>query len=258
MRQDEDEIEIDLQKLLLALWKKAWLILLSTILGGALFLAYTVFLITPLYKASAMLYVNNSSFSVGNTSFSISNSDLVAAQSLVDTYVVILKTRPTLERVIADTGVDYDYEELYEMIEAAPVNSTEIFEIEVTSPDPQEAELIANSIATILPDRISDIVDGSSVRIVQHAVVPAHKDSPSLAKNTAIGLVLGFMASCGVIVLLELLDSQIHDQETLIELYQLPVMAVIPDLLESQKVGNGYGYGSSSKRTATNDLKEKR
>lgn len=258
MRQNDDEIEIDLQKLLLALWKKAWLILLCTIVGGALFLAFTFFFITPLYKASAMLYVNNSSFSVGSTSFSISNSDLVAAQSLVDTYVVILKTRPTLDRVIADTGVDYTYEELYEMIEAAPVNSTEIFEIEVTSPDPQEAEAIANSIATVLPNRISDIVDGSSVRIVQSAVVPAEKDSPSLGKNTAIGAVLGFIACCSVIVMLELMDSQIHDQETLVELYHLPVMAVIPDLLESQKVGSNYGYGASPKRAESKDLKEKR
>lgn len=51
------------------------------------------------------------------------------------------------------------------MVQAEAVNSTEVFSIDVTSPDPQEAELIANAIADILPDRIADIVEGSSVKI---------------------------------------------------------------------------------------------
>ena len=39
------------------------------------------------------------------------------------------------------------------MIEAGAVNSTEVFEIQVTSADPEEAERIANCIAELLPGR---------------------------------------------------------------------------------------------------------
>ena len=45
-----------------------------------------------------MMYVNNSSINVGSTQVDL--SDLSAAQSLVETYIVILKTRGTLEQVI--------------------------------------------------------------------------------------------------------------------------------------------------------------
>ena len=69
------------------------------------------------------------------------------------------------------------------------MNSTEVFSIEVTSADPQEAEKIANTIAELLPDRIAEIVDGSSVRIVDYAIVPSHKSSPSLSRYTMLGMV---------------------------------------------------------------------
>ena len=45
-------------------------------------------------------------------SVSFSASELSAAQRLVDTYIVILKSIPTLERVIEKAGVNYTYEQL--------------------------------------------------------------------------------------------------------------------------------------------------
>ena len=172
-RNKTDYYEIDLLRLAGALWKKLWLIVLVTLLCGALAFGYTFFLVTPLYKATAMMYVNNSAISVGSAKVSISAGDLAASQSLVDTYTVILKTRGTLNEVISRTGVPYSYQQLTKMVQAEAVNSTEVFSIDVTSPDPQEAELIANAIADILPDRIADIVEGSSVKIVDYAIVPA-------------------------------------------------------------------------------------
>lgn len=236
---NDDELEIDLLKLLDALWKKAWAIALVTAIFGGAALGWTAVFVTPLYKAEALMYVNSSNISLGSAKVSISQSELSAAQSLVKTYIVILNTRTTLNEVISESGVDYTYEELQEMISAESVNSTEVFSIEVTSPDPQEAELLANTIAKILPDKIASIVEGTSVRIVDYAVVPAEKASPSLTKNTLIGAALGFVLVCGIIVVMQLLDERIHDSDYLIQTYDIPVLAVIPDLL-STKSSNDY------------------
>ena len=132
------------------------------------------------------------------------------------------------------------------MISAASVNGTEVFSIRVISTNPKEAELLANTIARILPEKIASIVEGSSARIVDYAVEPAKKDSPSLSKNTLIGAVLGFALVCGVVVVLELLDEQIHDSDYLTATYGIPVLAVIPDLL-STKSKNDY-YQSAEQR----------
>ena len=244
-------VEIDLIQLLRALWRKAWAIVLAAVIFGGAAFAYGRYMITPLYESSVLLYVNNSSFSVGSTSFSISSGELSAAKTLVSTYIVILKTRSTLEDVIAESGVDYTYEQLRNMISTSSVDNTEIFSVKVTSSDPQEAELLANTIARVLPDRISDVVDGSSVRVVDYAVVPSHKASPNVTKITLIGIVIGAILSAAIIVIITLMDDQLHDEESLRQLYDLPVLAAIPDLMVSKSSGYGYGngYASAQKKT---------
>lgn len=237
---NDEEMEIDLLKLAKALWRRAWAIMLAAVIFGGAALTYTAIFVTPLYKAEALMYVNSSNISVGGAKVSISQGELTAAQSLIKTYAVILSTRTTLNDVIEQSGVSYTYEELKEMISAQSVNSTEVFSITVTSPSPREAEMLANTIARILPEKISAIVEGSSARIVDYAVEPAKKASPSLSKNALIGAMLGFVLACGIVVIMELTDEQIHDSDYLIQTYDIPVLAVIPDLLSATSTNDYY------------------
>ena len=233
--------EIDLLKLFKALWKKIWVIILAAVIGGGVMLAYTKIMITPLYKSSAMMYVNNSDLSVGNTKISL--SDLNAAQSLVDTYAVILKTRGTLEEVIEQAKLPYTYEQLNDMVTVGAVNETEIFSITVTSADPEEATKIANTIVEVLPERIADIMDGSDVRTVDFAVVPSVKASPNTTKNMMLGIIAGIVLACAVIVIIELMDTKIHSEDYLLTQYpDIPLLAVIPDMDKKTGKRNYYYY----------------
>ncbi|MGI6498357.1 MAG: YveK family protein [Oscillospiraceae bacterium] len=233
--------EIDLLQILRALWHRLWAIILAALVAGGAMFSYAAFAVTPLYEGEALLYVNNSSFSLGSTSFSISSSELTAAQSLVDTYIVILKSRTTLNDVLAKTGLDYSYKELRQMIESEPVNNTEVFKIKITSDDPQEAELIANTIADILPNKIADIVDGSSVRIVDYAVKPTEKASPNITMFTAIGVLIGIVIAGVIIIIREMTDTQIQSEEYLIQTYDLPILAAIPNLTRAEDA-EPYAY----------------
>lgn len=244
MDNSNDYYEIDLWQFFRELWHKFWVILLAALIFGGAAFSYARFLVTPLYKAEAMMYVNNTSVSVGGTSLSISNADLLAAKNLVDTYIIILESRSTLNDVKDKANVDYTYRELKDMIDAQPVNNTEVFSVAVTSPDPQEAEKITNTIVDILPDKIADIVDGSSVRVVDYAVVPMEKDSPSIAKYTAFGALLGIIIAVLIIFIRMMNDTIIHDEDYLMDTYGLPVLAVIPDLQSDSKDSYYSGYGA--------------
>lgn len=254
-RKAEEVEEIDLLKLFGALWKRSLIIILVSIIFAIGTFGVTLMFIEPKYEATASMYVNNSSFSFGASSFSISSSELTASTGLVDTYIYILKSRTTLEDVIAKTNVPYDYEEISEMINASAVAGTAAFDVTVESTSPTEAELIANTIAQVLPERISEIVDGSSVRIVDYAIVPAHRASPSYFKNTAIGFLVGMLISVGVVTVKFLINEQnddiIHSADELRELYpDIQVLALIPDMRLSVKKGYYYSsyYGDSGKK----------
>lgn len=225
-----EEMGIDLLQILKVLWKKVWIIVLAAVLAGAIVFSYAFFLVAPEYEAEAMMYVNNSSFSVGSTNFSISSSDLSAASTLLDIYVVILHSRTTLQLVIDRAGLDYTWEQLGDMISAGPVDGTEVFRITATSTDPAEAKRIVDTITEVLPERIAEVVDGSSVRIVDTAVLPTEHSAPDYSRFAIIGLILGAVLSCGVITILDLLDNTVRDEAYIIERYNLPILASIPDV----------------------------
>ena len=236
---------IDVMHILKSLWRRIWVIVIAGIVAAAAGFSVSSFLITPKYSASIMLYVNNSSFSLGNTSFSISSSEITAAQSLVKTYGEILNNRTTLERVIDKSGVDYKYDELSEMIVSAPSNDTEIMRVTVTSDDPYEAANIANTIAEVLPVRISEIIDGASMEVVDAAVPILDKISPSITKYTIVGFIIGVVLSTLFIAVAAMLDDTIHDEEYVLRTYDYPILAKVPNLVE---VGaRGYEYYSSPK-----------
>ena len=244
MNEKNNETVIDLFELLGVFIKRIWIVVISTIVGAILAFAYTLFFVTPLYKSSALLYVNNSDISLGNISASITSADLSAAKTLVDTYSVILKSRTVVNEVTRLAGVDYTYEEMLNMVEAKAVNNTEVFSITVTSSDPVEAEKLANLYAEVLPEKITEIVNGSDAKIVDYAVVASKKSSPSYTKNTAIGALLGFVLAAAVVVIGYLRDDIIHTEDYLTETYPtIPLLSVIPDLMNSQ---SGYGYYSSA------------
>ena len=230
-QKERDMIEIDLLKLVLILWRKAWAIVLAMIVMGGIAFGVTYNFIEPTYQASVKVYVNNTNQS--NTT--MTQSDVNLQRTLVQTYIVTLKSRTTLNEVIKQADLDYNFEELSEMISAQAVDNTEVFEVTVVSKDAKEAAEIANTIAEVLPTRISEIVESSSVKILDYAIINNEPVSPSYIKNVAIGALAGAVVAVALIFLQFVLDNKIHSEEYLIEHYKYPILAVIPDLAATSK-----------------------
>ena len=242
-RTNNREYEIDFFELLRELVHRWWLLLGAAVLAAALMFGYTRFFVTPLYTSTVSFYVNNGQLTDENK---ISNSDIIASQSLVETYIVILKYGATLDEVIYDANLDCTPSQLSSKISCAAINDTEVFQVSVTDPDPQTATRIARSIARILPNKVSEVIEGSTVRIVRDANVPTHPSSPNLKKNLVLAAAAGLVLSSVYVVLRYLLDDRIRDASRFIkEHYDFPVLAVIPDLMAD--TGDGYYYSSQSK-----------
>lgn len=235
--------ELDLRRVFALLWRKAWLIGLTALVGAAVMFLVSFYILTPKYESSTMFYVNNNSgISVGDISANISSGDISTRKSLVDSYIIILKSRETLLDVKDYAGVDISYEDLYDMITAESVNGTEIFRVTVTSPDPQEAERIANAVGQILPNRIDTIIEGTSAKIVESAIVADKPSSPSYTGNTILGFLVGLVLCISAIVLHELFDVTIRSEEDIQMCCPHPVLSAVPDMNAQSK--GGYYYGS--------------
>ena len=232
--ENRDVIEINFKRILYVLWRRLWAILLVGAIFGAAAISYALFFITPTYSAKAQLYVNNNY--VGSPGFS--SSQISAAQSLADTYMVIMLSHNVLDDVVENTGLGYTYGQIRNMVSAASVNETEVFEVRVTCTNYKHAAIIANAIADVLPDKIAAVVEGSSVRVVDKAIENPNPVGPNHTRYLVVGFMLGAMLTAMIIVVADILDKSITSEEYLRQAYaDVPLLAVIPF-----DDGNKYGY----------------
>ncbi len=237
---DSKEMEIDLLELFRSVWNHAPAILIIGIICALALFMFAQFLVTPKYEASTLFYVNNSNIYTSNNT-TISTGELNAAASLVDVYIAILESRTTLDEVLTTTGSEYSYEEFSKMVSAQAVNSTGLFRVSVRSKSPEEARTLANAIADVLPEKITDTVTNSSVEVVDYAVTPRTRVSPNYLKYTAVGLLSGIILSGALFVIRDMRDDIIRGEDYLLKAYaEVPIIGVIPDI--NAKTSRGYGY----------------
>lgn len=245
IRKRNDEVEVNLLEVGSLLLHRVHLILLSTMVCGLLLYAGAIFLIVPKYEASTTLYVNNTANREGASS--ITQSDLNASAQLVDTYVAIITSRTVLSEVIEQSGVDLQVGELASKISASAINGTEVFHVSVKHEDPLAAAALANAIAETAPAQIAEIVEGSSVRIVDYAVIPTNIAEPNYNQCLLAGLLAGCVLSIIIILVRTLLDTTVKEEGDLSQ-WPYPLLCTIPDLEEAEKTSKrGYGYGSYRK-----------
>lgn len=218
---ENDEIEIDLKELFYALKKKIVVIIGAFIAGVVLMAGYTIFLVTPMYSASSMIYV------LSRTTESNALSDVQLGTQLTNDYKIFIKTRLVIEQVIENTGVNMSYEQLANAVTVSNPTDSRILTITVTNPDPATAQLLANEIASVTADT-SDVTGAERPSIVEEAVLPEAPVSPSLTRNCALGGIAGLAIACVVIIVLYLLNDTIKSEEDIERHLHLTTLGVIP------------------------------
>ena len=196
----------------------------------------STFASVPEYESSAMFYVNNR-VSVGASAdgasadgVKVSNDGIQVSRNLVDSYIVILKSRTFLDKVAEYTGKELTYAQIREMISVAPVNDTEIFRVSVHCPDPHDAEMIANGIAALLSDHISGIIDSTSVRVVDYAVTASEPLPRGRTTRSVLAAVFGGVLMVMLILFRTMINTTIRRREDIEPLADYPMLAEIPDL----------------------------
>ncbi len=227
----ENEVEISVVEIMHILRDKCWAIILSMILVGGIGFTISSYVIKPTYSSRISMYVNNTEESV--TQLSI--NDISASQKLVSTYIEILKSDMVLDQVNNKIKVPYSNSKLSKMISAKALNDTQILEIKVISTDPNEATEIANILSEVVPEEINRILQIGRVKLIDTALINSNPIGPDVKKMTLIWGGLGAVLACIIILLVSILDNSIKSEEDLVEKYHIPVLGVIPDILEGVK-----------------------
>ena len=219
----DDVIEIDLVELLGVILHNLWIIIVSGVIVAAVALLVSYFIITPKYESVTKIYVISKT-----NADTMTYSDLQAGSTLTKDYKELVKSRPVLEEVIAETGIDVELKDLEEQITVEVPTDTRIVSITVEDKDPYEARIIADSVRIAAAKHIQEVMDTEAVNVVEEASLPIEKSSPSILKNTAIGYAVGLFLAIAIVIINYIMDDTIKTPDDVEKFLGVSVLGSIP------------------------------
>lgn len=219
----DDVIEIDLVELLGVILHNLWIIIVSGVIVAAVALLVSYFIITPKYESVTKIYVISKT-----NADTMTYSDLQAGSTLTKDYKELVKSRPVLEEVLAETGIDVELKDLEEQITVEVPTDTRIVSITVEDKDPYEARIIADSVRIAASKHIQEVMDTEAVNVVEEASLPIEKSSPSILKNTAIGYAVGLFLAIAIVMINYIMDDTIKTPDDVEKFLGVSVLGSIP------------------------------
>lgn len=221
IRDDNDEIEIDLYAFLMKLkssWKK---IILGMLLGALLSGIYSIFGMTPVYESTSSVYLR------GNGT-SISLQDLQVGTQLTKDYEIIFKSRPILESTIKEIGLDMKPEELAKAITISNPTDSRILEITAKADSPDTAKDIANSIMKNGIDTVLEI-DAQAPYVIEKAIVNPIRVGMSRSKMVLLGAIIGALFVIVISFIRFILSDNIKSADDIERMIGIPVLSIVPE-----------------------------
>lgn len=245
-----NETEIDLIPILKALLSKLWLIVLVGFITAFIAFGSTKLFIKPTYRCSFSAYVNNQHAQTDK--ITLSNSDIAAAQQLTKTLSYIIRSNTILSASLQSIDSDLSYDAFAKMVSTEIKDETELISVYVVNEDPMEAYNLANAIAKTAPAYMSEIVEGSSMKIVDYPVYSQKRYKPSYVKYALLGFLVGMLAVAAIVVIRCFLDDTVRNEDEIEQRFGLPILGVLPDNASIKKGGSDYysyeyGYGEKPK-----------
>lgn len=226
--------EISISDILHALISHIVFILISALLCGMLAFGITKAFITPMYRASITLYAINN---VNQDSNLIDVSAQNASTQLATTYSLILKSDQVMGTVsdkLALQGYKYSSTQLQSMVSTSTTD-TQLFSVTVIAPNQEAAMDIANTIFDYAPEKIVELVGSGEVRGIDRAKRPSSPSSPNISSNTAVGVVVGLLFACAIVIIRTLTDSTIWTEEDIAKQYDVPILGTVPQMTNNER-----------------------
>ncbi|HHV58978.1 MAG TPA: hypothetical protein GXX49_01505 [Clostridiaceae bacterium] len=216
--------EMDLKQILELLIGKIWLIILIPLIFSIITGMVSLYLMDPVYETSTTIYVNEK-----KEGAPLAYSDLTLSSQLVSDYRVLIKSRMFTEPVIKKLDLqNISAAQLAERITVNAINDTRLIEIKVQDKNPALACNIANELANVFKEKITEIISIENITIVDKAIIPSSPIKPKPLLNIAIAFFLGVLSAVGLILFVEYFDDKIRTAEDA-EKLGIPLLGTVPE-----------------------------
>ena len=227
--QNSDVFTIDLVDLfyrLLGSWK---LIVCMALVFALVTGVFTIYFITPQYRATSIIYVLSQE-SILNV------SSLQLGTALTSDYIKVFDMWEVHDEVKRNLGLNYTYTQMRKKLSITNTQGTRMLDISVTSPSPAEAAAMANEYAKVASNYIRETMATDKPNIMSVALQPTNPVSPNRVRNIALGFILGVLLAAAIVTFRYLMDDKLRTAEDIRQYTGLATLAVVP--VEDEEIAN--------------------
>ncbi len=217
------ENEINILDMLFVVRKNLVKIVIAAVLVAILSLAYTLTMVTPMYRSTTQLLIKG----ISQEAMTI-YPDSTARIMLVNNSIEVLRGTEVMLDVIDELSLEMTPEELQSCVSVSSPADTQVLKISVTSPDPEFSKNVTSKMAQIAHKVLAETVGISAMSTIQEAKTPTAPVSPNPAKNTILGGFLGAVLAAGFFILIWFVNNKIHTVADLERSLGLTVFSAVP------------------------------
>lgn len=229
--QDVQEFGKDSLRSAVGTVKRGWIVILVlTLVCGVAGLVYSL-LQSPVYRATATLYVTSGNEANAQTAYQGS----LASQQRVMSYIKLVDSDGVVGPAIGPGGVPLSLSDAKAALSATTTPETVLLNVSAESTSSQTAADLANAVAesmTTYVQRLETPAGGrtplAKLTVVTPAGVSDTPISPRTKRNTALAIVIGLLAGIAVVFVRDRYDNKVHDEEEVQGVTDSPVLASVP------------------------------
>lgn len=260
-----NEETISITDLIHLLLSKIWLIILVTVLGGAAAFCYSKFVLPLEYSSHISMYVQSYTGISENVN---SVNNISNSKQLVNTYMEVMKDDAVMNAVAEELAASFRIDRLAacfsiqngritpsslrKCLSISSVTDTSAVKVTATTKDAEVAAAICNDLTHVAPKYVEQAVGVGSINTIDTAKVYHTPVAPNTTKNTAIGLLAGFMLICLIIFLIDFFDNTIKNTDQLSDQFKKPILGEIQLFGDRKKSKKNDDSDSHSKLTDEN------
>lgn len=224
------------------------------ILFVAMVFAYATFLLTPLYKSTAALYI----LKQDNTNeYSYTQSDFNLALNIVNDCTYMVKSHAVLDKAISNLNLDMSYKELYNSISINNPDNTRILEVSVETAYPAKSKEIVDTVCKYAISEINDTVGTNQINIhTKGTLEDKPSNSISMTKYALIGIAAA-VATYSICLIAYILDDRIKGAEDVEKHLGLAVIGEISNIDAVKQQSKKYTYYSHNNNKNDNSKNNK-
>ena len=234
--ENQKEVEFDLLQMLRHLLRRAWIIVLATVIFAGAGYIYTKKTTVPVYTAKCQVFVYSA-----NINDQVGYNEMLMTMFLRNECKTLITGRIVTKQVVEDLQLNMHPDSIGAKIHVTGEDDSRMLEVTYTDTNPKRAAAVLEKVCEVAKVKVVEKLKVDDFVVLDEVEVPTAPSDTSTTRNTLLAAAVGFVLSAGILIVMFLLDDTIRNEDDVERFLGLSTLTTIPisvDLSTDGKVSS--------------------